>query len=56
MALPHLTQHTYTLSPLIMYRPSGIISTPLSLEYSRSTLSDKIKLQKLSLPFSLPCE
>jgi hypothetical protein len=37
-----------------MYNPRGIISTPLSSEYSRSTLSERITLQYWSLPLSLP--
>ena len=46
---------TYTLSPLIMYSPNGVISTPWSSENSRSTQSDRMRLVRMSEPLSLPC-
>lgn len=45
---------THTLSPLIMYSPSGIISTPCSAENSRSTQSARMRLVRTSKPLSLP--
>jgi hypothetical protein len=45
---------TYTLSPLIMYNPRGTISTPWSVENSRSMQSDKIRFVRTSKPRSFP--
>lgn len=43
------------LSPLTTYSPSGTSSTPSSMLYTRSVLSDKMTLVVWSNPSSLPC-
>lgn len=46
--------NTHTLSPLIMYSPSGTISTPSSAENSLSTQSDSTTFDLRSKALSVP--
>lgn len=46
--------NTYTLSPLIIYSPSGTISTPSSAENSLSTQSDSTTFDLRSKALSVP--
>jgi len=48
------TERAYTLSPLIIYSPSGTISTPSSSENSLSTLSARMIFARASHPINLP--
>jgi hypothetical protein len=44
----------HTLSPLIMYKPNGTISTPSSAENSRSTQSASTRFDRRSNALSVP--